>query len=129
MTRAVYTLLILCIASSLAVAGEKTFSKAQICKAGIAIVMGKDPSIMRVDKTKGSTTYLSYVRQSDNKKYAYRCKLSGNRIIWASSTGRWRDSKYDSKVVYKIDGETIQIEDRFSDGSGTKKSFSLKQLN
>ena len=129
-----YTLLILAFISlsitpTYIIAEEIKFSKAQICKACIATVMEKDPRTIKIEKAKDQIIYLSYIRPSDKKKWSYRCKLSGNRAIWASDTGRWRDSKYDSKIIYKIKGETLQLEDRFSDGSGNKKSFSFEQLN
>jgi len=132
MKRNVYALLILflllSVATTVADADENTFSKAQICRAGISTVMGKDPNIIKIDKIKDQIIYLFYIRPSDKKRWAYRCKLSGNRIIWASDTGRWRDSQYDSKITYKINGENIKIKDRFGDGSVTMKSFSLNQL-
>lgn len=133
MKKHIYTFLIasfyLFSISNLVLAEEILFSKVQICKACLATVMSKDPKIIKIDKNEGDIIYLSYIRPSDKKKWAYRCKLSGSRFIWASDTGRWRDSQYDSKVTYEISGELIKITDRFNDGSASSKSFTIKQLN
>ena len=123
-----FLFVILYLASASALADETKFSKEQICKACVSIVMGKDPSIIKIDKTEGDVVYLSYIRSNDGTKWAYRCKLSGNRAIWANAIGRWRDSQWDSNIIYKIDGDTLQIEDRFNDGSATKESYSYNQL-
>ncbi|MCH7916342.1 MAG: hypothetical protein IH856_25445 [Deltaproteobacteria bacterium] len=105
-----------------------TFSKAQICKAGIATVMGRDPGIMKVDRTQGGVIYLSYIRQDDGKKWSYKCKLDGNRIIWGSDTGRWRTHSMDSRLTYSVEGNQIKLVDRFSDGSATRKSLTSEQI-
>lgn len=47
--------------TGIAVASNK-FTNEQIGKACIAIVMGKDPSIIKLDKTVGDVIYLSYIR-------------------------------------------------------------------
>ena len=133
MKQYVRTLCVLSIAvfslTSLVMADEINFSKAEICKACIATVMFKDPDIIRIDKIKDQIVYLSYVKPTEKKRWAYRCKISGNTIIWASDKGRWRNSQYDPKITYKIDGENILIKERHSDGSGREKSFSFKELN
>ena len=70
-------------------------------------MMGRDPAIMRIDRTSGETIYLSYIRQVDNTKW--KCKLSGNQIIWGVYTGRWRTHAMDSQVSYKIKGKSIMV--------------------
>jgi len=109
-------------------AGKGNFSTNQICKAGIATVMGRDPAIIRIDRVQGEVVYLSYIRKDDGKKWGYKCTLDGNRIVWGSDTGRWRTHKMDSKVFFYVEGSVLKVEDRFSDGSATQKSFNSKQL-
>ena len=62
-------------------ADKSSFSHAQICKAGIGVVMGRDPKIIKVDRTESDATYLSYVRADDGKRWAYKCKIEGDKII------------------------------------------------
>ncbi|WP_036532487.1 hypothetical protein [Neosynechococcus sphagnicola] len=69
-------------ASSMVSAGIAggAFSSQQICKAGIAVLMGRNPAIMKVAKTQGNVIHLSYVRQDDRKKFSYRCKVEGSQV-------------------------------------------------
>ncbi|MFN3880102.1 MAG: hypothetical protein ACK4L8_01550 [Nitrincola lacisaponensis] len=109
-------------------AGPSQVTKSHICKAGIATVMGRDPSIMRIDNDLDGVLYLSYVRDDDSSFWGYKCKVEGSLIIWASDTGRWRDHPADSRLSYRIEAETIHVEEGHSNGSTTKKSFTLDQL-
>ena len=109
-------------------AGPSQVTNSHICKAGVATVMGRDPSIMRIDTEVGGVLYLSYVRVDDGSLWSYKCKVDGSLIIWASDTGRWRDHPADPRLSYRIQADTIHVEEKYSDGSATKKSFKLKQL-
>ena len=77
-------------------------TKSHICKAGVATVMGRDPSIMRIDTEVGGVLYLSYVRADDGSLWSYKCKVDGSLIIWAYDTGRWRDHPADPRLSYRI---------------------------
>ncbi|ORU90396.1 MAG: hypothetical protein A6F71_05360 [Cycloclasticus sp. symbiont of Poecilosclerida sp. M] len=52
--------LALIVISTSSAADKSKLNKNQICKAGIAKIMGRDPAIIKVDQTKGETVYLSY---------------------------------------------------------------------
>lgn len=126
---------VLLISISSGVAGEVgNFSKEQVCKAAVATMMGRDPKIVKVKKTKDGIVYLSYRRPDDGKLWAYRCKLEGDKVIWASdnpdSLGRWRTHPADERINYRTlqGGTLLRIEERYGDGSSTSKEFSLKQL-
>lgn len=103
-------------------------TKSQICKAGVATVMGRDPKIMRIDREAHGVVYLSYVRGDDGSLWSYKCKIDGSLIIWGSDTGRWRDNPADPTVTYRIKPETIQVEEKYGDGSTNKQSFNLNQI-
>lgn len=105
-----------------------SFTDQQICKATIAATMGRNASIIKIDSIKSNVIYLSYNRQDDGKNWAYRCKLDGNKAILASATGRWRTDEYDSKISFSVSGNEINISEKYSDGSGAVKSYSLSQL-
>lgn len=104
------------------------FTDQQICIATVAKVMGRNPSIIKIDSIQGDVTYLSYNRQDDGTHWAYRCKLEGNKAIWASDTGRWRTDQYDSKITFSVSGSKVSISGKYSDGSGDVKSYSINQL-
>lgn len=112
-----------------AYAGDKgAFSENQICKAGIAKIMGRDPAIINIDRKANDAIYLSYVRKDDQSKWKYKCKLEDNRIIWGSDTGRWRSHPMDSKVTFKVSGNSIKVVDSFSDGSSSSETYSLGKV-
>jgi hypothetical protein len=108
--------------------GKMAFSEQQICKAVVAKVMGKNPSIIKVNKVSGNVTHLSYIRQNDGTHWALRCKLEGSTAIWAKDSGRWRTDQYDPKVTFSVNKQSLSISERYSDGSGNDKTYSLKQL-
>ncbi len=104
------------------------FDISKICKATISTVMGKAPSIMKIDKIVGGVIYLSYIRQSDRTTWAYRCQIDGAKAIWATDTGRWRTHAMDSKITFIARGGSLKITEKYSDGSSTKKTFTSNQL-
>lgn len=91
--------------------------------------MGRDPGIIKIEKETGNDIYLSYERSGDRERFAYKCRILGDRIIWGSDTGRWRTYPTDSKVSFNVDGETLSIQDRFRDGTAISKSFSAGCLS
>ncbi len=107
---------------------EPQFTHAQVCRAAIATIMGKDPAII-VASDAGSNIRLAYTRKDDGSEWTYKCKIEGSRVLWGSPTGRWRDDPADSRVSFREqpDGK-LEIEDRYSDGSSTKESYTLEQL-
>lgn len=108
---------------------DHAFSPFMICKATVSKVMGTDPHIIKKDKVSGNIVFLSYKRESDGKQWAYKCKIIGNTVVWATATGRWRDSEYDSSLTYEISGDTLIITERHTDASEGTKIFTIDQLN
>lgn len=104
------------------------FSENQICKAGIAKIMGKNPAIIKIDRVANDSTYLSYVRQADQTRWKYKCKIEGNRIIWGADTGRWRTHPMDSKITFNESAHQITVIDTFSDGSSSSETYSLGEV-
>ena len=109
-------------------ADSNGFSTQQICKAGMGTIMGRNPGTMRATKSSNGVVRISYVRPDDGKKFSYKCKIQGNRIVWGSIDGRWRVRPADSKVTYVIEGDQINVTDDYGDGSATRKQFSRKQI-
>ncbi len=101
-----------------------------ICRTAIASIMGRDPRIVQVTRIAGDILFLSYVRPIDNFVWDYRCKIQGNRVIWASEPGRWREDPKDDKVFFEVvgDGKQLRIIDDHGDGSVTKELFERNQI-
>ena len=97
----------------------------RVCRAAIASINGRDAAIIKVDKIEDGIAYVSYKRPDDGKKWKNRCRLEGNKVIWAavdldgpgSGPGRWRNDPADEVITYKIDGDSITITQTFGDGS------------
>jgi hypothetical protein len=92
--------------------------------------MGRDPKIVQVTGTTDDVLFLSYVRPIDNFVWDYRCKIRGNRVIWASEPGRWREDPKDDKVFFEIvgGGRQLRIIEDHGDGSPTKELFNRDQI-
>lgn len=94
------------------------FSAADLCKAAIAVEMGRDVGTMHTDKPSDSNPKIWYVRKDDGQKFTYRCRIEGNRIIWSTyftdtkEWGRWRDNylEGDAETTYSVSGEKLTIE-------------------
>ncbi len=109
-------------------AGQPRFTPTQICKAGIAVVMGRNPGTMKIDRVQKSVVFLSYVRADDHKRWTYKCEIQGQHIRWGADDGRWRTDPADSVITFNAEGTMLTVIERFSDGSSNKAAFSAKQL-
>jgi hypothetical protein len=109
-------------------ADKSSFSHAQICKAGIGVVMGRDPKTIKVDRAQSDAIYFSYVRADDGKRWAYKCKIEGDKIIWGADDGRWRTHPDDSVITFNVRASTLTVVERYGDGSSNRKNFIAQQL-
>jgi len=91
--------------------------------------MDRDPRLFRLTRTDGDILFLSYVRPLDNFDWTYRCRISGNRIIWASEPGRWREDPNDDEVSFEIvGGKQIRIISNRLNGPPIKALFDLDKI-
>jgi hypothetical protein len=107
------------------------FEAEAICRTAIASLTDRDPKVMQVTRTVGSVLFLTYVRPIDNFVWTYRCRIEGNRVVWADEPGRWReDSLRDDKIFFEIigDGEQLRITTSHDDGSSTKQVFDRDKI-
>ncbi len=100
----------------------KNFSYEDVARYTIASVMGQSSSIIKATK-KNDYYYVFYIRKSDSQKFDYKVKFIGNRIIWASLDGRWRDSEYDEKISFTEKENKLNIINSYSDGSEGIEEF------
>jgi hypothetical protein len=61
----------------------------------------------------------------DNFVWTYRCRIDGNRVMWANEPGRWREDPKDDKVLFEDveAGKQLRIIKNHRDGSSTKQLF------
>ena len=102
-----------------------SFKAETICRTAIAAIADRDPKVMQVTRTVGDVLFLTYVRPIDNFVWTYRCRIEGNRIVWATEPGRWRDDPKDDKVLFEeVDaGKQLRIIENHRDGSSTTQLF------
>lgn len=81
--------------------------------------------MMQVSLTADGVLFLTYVRPIDYFAWTYRCRIEGNRVLWATDPGRWRDDPSDTKIFFEIvdDGKQLRIIEDHGDGSSTKQLF------
>ncbi|MEZ8028703.1 hypothetical protein A1OW_02885 [Enterovibrio norvegicus] len=111
------------------------FTTEQICKASIAAIKKKSPTVMTVDKvvveaeTELNIYYMSYRRPDDGGKWHVRCKVNKTRAIWSQNEGRWRDQAQDPTIRFVIDGDEITINESYPDGSAASNvTFNISYL-
>lgn len=89
------------------------FSSDQLCKAAIAMEMGRPADTMKTMR-RGDMPEISY-RRPDGDRFGYRCKVVGDRIIWSAfftdtaSWGRWREGEWDAALTFQVAGETLYV--------------------
>ena len=107
-----------------------SFAPEAICRTAIGSVMGRDPKVVVVTRIDGQILHLSYVRPFDNFVWDYRCRIEGNRVIWASEPGRWREGPEDDKVFFEDigDGNQLRIIETHNDGSMRKEEFNRDKV-
>jgi hypothetical protein len=101
------------------------FEVEAICRTAIASIMDRDPKMMQLTLTAGDVVFLTYVRPIDNFVWTYRCRIEGNRVVWATEPGRWRDDPKDEKVFFEVidGGKQLRIIEDHGDGSSAKQLF------
>jgi hypothetical protein len=104
------------------------FDQQQICRATIGAVMGRDPKIIKVSSVDSGIIHLSYLRPDDGTFWEQRCRIEGQKVIWATKSGRWREDPMDEVITYTATGATLTVSRKFADGSTSTKSYTHAQL-
>jgi hypothetical protein len=117
-------------ASALPTSAAPSFEADVICRAAIASMTGRDPKVMQVARTTGDVLFLTYLRPIDNFVWTYRCRIEGNRVMWATEPGRWREDPKDDKIFFEIvdAGQQLRIVEVHGDGSRTQQLFDRDAL-
>ena len=124
--RSIFGILILLSVASISEARQSTvFTQIQICRAAIAVAFGQDPKIIKVDRVTKGVVYMHYNRPDDGKYWDCKCKIKGNRAIWASPNERWRTEEI---IEYTVIKDKLIVEDKYSDGSKTTGSYTQQQF-
>lgn len=98
------------------------FTLEDVARFTMSSVMGQPPKTIKVNKV-DEQYFVSYKRESDNKKFDYKVKMDKDIAVWAPIDGRWRNSKDDETIRFKEIDNTLRITQIFSDGSNSINSF------
>jgi hypothetical protein len=109
---------------------EPSFDPPAICRTAIAAIMDRDPKLMQTTTAADGVVMLTYARPIDNFVWAYRCRLDGNRVIWANDPGRWRDKAKDDKILFEVvgAGSQLRIIDNHPNGTSTRQLFDRDKI-
>ena len=99
------------IALMAAASASQAFETKAICRTAIAVVMDRDPKLVQAQDAPEGVVVLTYARPFDNFVFTYRCRIEGDRVVWADEPGRWRDGAKDAKVSFEVasTGDRLRI--------------------
>ena len=97
------------LASMPTASANPAFETKAICQTAIAVLMDRDPKVLQATDAPDGDVVLTYARPFDNFVFTYRCKLEGNRVVWADEPGRWRDEAKDAKISFEVAGHDDRI--------------------
>jgi hypothetical protein len=109
---------------------EPSFDPPAICRTAIAAIMDRDPKLMQSRTAPDGVVMLTYARPIDNFVWAYRCRLEGNRVVWANEPGRWRDKAKDDRIFFEVVGAGAQLRiiDNHANGTTTQELFDRTKI-
>ncbi|MBD3791840.1 MAG: hypothetical protein IE918_06780 [Campylobacterales bacterium] len=110
-------------------ASDDATPQIKICKAALSSIMGIDHRTIQAEKRETGVVSLHYRIEGEKERYAYKCRVEGNRVIWGSAGGRWRTDKSDAVITFTIGGAHITIEERFNDEPLTRASRTTLPLS
>jgi hypothetical protein len=97
-------LALILLALAPAASATAAFETKAICRTAIAVVTDRDPKQIRARDATDGVVVLTYARQFDNFVFTYRCRLEGDRVVWADEPGRWRNEPRDARVSFEVTG-------------------------
>lgn len=108
-----------------AASASPAFETKAICRTAIAVLMDRDPKSLQTSDAPDGVVVLTYARPFDNFVFTYRCKLEGDRVVWADEPGRWRDEAKDARVSFEVtaSGDRIRITVSRANGATLQQLF------
>lgn len=104
----------------------------KICKASASSMFGQDHKVIVLDKIVDNIAYVHYIDPRDRSRWAIKCRLDNDRVIWASDNSnylkRWRISPQDEIIKYSIADKRLTIIQEESDGLISHDVYKLSSL-
>lgn len=100
--------------------------KGRVCRAAIASLMGRDPSIIRVISASGGIHRVRYTRD-DGTVWTNECRVGNGTAEWRAfdngQPGRWRN---EDTIRFTLDGSTINIQSFMSGELVTNDTYEVQ---
>jgi predicted NAD/FAD-dependent oxidoreductase len=97
-------------AAPVEIAALSNADQGRACRAAIASVMGREPSIIRIVSRADDVVRVGYTRD-DGTKWQNECRVTGNKVEWRTyengRSGRWRTE--DSITVTLKGGDVVHV--------------------
>jgi hypothetical protein len=123
-------LVLILLALAPAVSASQAFETKAICRTAIAVIMDRDPKLVQAQDAPDGIVVLTYARPFDNFIFTYRCRIEGDRVVWADDPGRWRDDAKDAKVSFEVAGTGDRLRITVSRNNGpTVQQLFDRELN
>lgn len=118
---------------NLAPASTTPFTAAQVCKAAISGMFGREVNTIKAAKANLAGVFkISYRRPSDGNQYSFDCKLSGNNVIWTESgktSNRWNGSgSVEFNVEFAIKDNVLVITEAYGNSNDISYRFTMNQF-
>ncbi|HIH2382579.1 TPA: zinc ribbon domain-containing protein [Klebsiella aerogenes] len=118
---------------NLAPASTTPFTAAQVCKAAISGLFGREVRSINAVKTNTAGVFIiSYRRPSDNQKFAFDCKLSDDHVIWRESgqnSDRWYGTgNVEFNVIFAVRDTALTISELHADSDDIAYKYTLKDF-
>lgn len=118
---------------NLAPASTTPFTAAQICKAAISGMFGREVNTIKAAKANQAGVFkISYRRPSDGNQYSFDCKLSGNNVIWTETgqtSNRWNGSgSVEFNVEFAIKDNVLVITEAHGNSDDISYRFTMDQF-
>ncbi|AXT68814.1 TPA: hypothetical protein N3Y94_002814 [Klebsiella quasipneumoniae] len=118
---------------NLAPASTTPFTAAQICKAAISGMFGREVNTIKAAKANQAGVFkISYRRPSDGNQYSFDCKLSGNNVIWTETgqtSNRWNGSgSVEFNVEFAIKDNVLVITEAHGNSDDISYRFTMNQF-
>lgn len=118
---------------NLAPASTAPFTAAQVCKAAISGMFGREVNAIKAVKANPAGVFkISYRRPSDGNQYSFDCKLSGNNVIWTESgqiSNRWNGSgSVEFNVEFAIRENVLMITEAHGNSDNIPYKFTMNNF-
>lgn len=118
---------------NLAPASTTPFTAAQICKAAISGMFGREVNTIKAAKANQAGVFkISYRRPSDGNQYPFDCKLSGNNVIWTETgqtSNRWNGSgSVEFNIEFAIKDNVLVITEAHGNSDDISYRFTMDQF-